>query len=65
MAACAALLPAVAAPLQSLDKSLPAPAVLAGYPARLATEAAVVPAGRVPIYSPPSTVNIRLCTFQE
>jgi hypothetical protein len=62
----ASMLPAVAAPAQSLDKAIPAPAILLTqtYHYTLA-KAAVAPPERPPAYSSPSAVCIRFCTFQK
>jgi hypothetical protein len=66
VAAYAAMLPTATAPAPSLDKAIPVPAILPDYSAQaVVTRTHVSPVGRIPIYSPPSTVNIRFCTFQE
>jgi|SRR6185312_16193615 len=64
MAACAAALPAAAAPAPTLDKALPATAMLPDYVPHLdPVRSAPVPP--VPAFRPPSTVSIRFCSFQE
>lgn len=66
MAAQAAVLPTAAAPVQSLDKTLPIPAVLPVPAPRLAAvEPAPMPAERPPAYSPPATLSVRHCSFQK
>lgn len=63
---CAASMLPAAAPVQSLDKAASLPILVPDYSLRPVPERAVAaPAGRVPLYSPPSTVSIRFCTFQE
>lgn len=62
--AAAAMLPTAAVPVPSLDQAVFAPAILSDHamPARLAVPA---PAATPPRYSPPSTLSVRFCTFQE
>jgi hypothetical protein len=62
----ASMVPSMAAPAQSLDKAFPTPALVLDCTYRLQpTKVSLTPLGRPPAYSPPNTINIRLCTFQE
>ena len=67
MAACAAsMLPTVVVSAPSLDKALPAPALMGLAPLQGAPRASLpVRRDQLPAYSPPSSVNIRFCSFQE
>ncbi len=65
-AACPASLQPIAAPALSLDKAVPAPALLLAYaPQPTLTQATLAPPASQPAYSSTTTVSIRFCSFQK